>query len=160
MKSVIEKKAPNIAEKVKVVKEASSVSKSAMDTNVKNTKEYYGTLRQILETNSNIDDNYRKYAEKEIEFYNKALDIATLEEERKEIYSKMEKLHEDVKKIVEEILNENKDIKEKATKEAADNKKFIWSILVVFGMGALATIGVKEFSKENSDIIKKLIDKK
>ena len=87
-----------MAEKVKVVKEKSEVSKSAMDTNAKNTKEYLETLKKILETNSNIDDNFRKYAEKEIEFYVKALDTVTSVEERKDIYSKMEKLHEDAKK--------------------------------------------------------------
>lgn len=160
MKEIIEKKDFNLAEKVKVVKEESAVSKSAMDTNAKNTKEYFETLKKILETNSNIDDNYRKYAEKEIEFYIKALDTATSDEERKDIYSKMEKLHEDAKKVAEKVLEESEDIKERATKEAEDNKKFNWSTLVGFGMGALATIGVVVFSKETPDMIKKLMDKK
>lgn len=43
MKEIIEKKDSNLAEKVKVVKEESAVSKSAMDTNAKNTKEYFET---------------------------------------------------------------------------------------------------------------------
>ena len=38
MKEIIEKKDSNLAEKIKVVKEKSEVSKSAMDTNAKNTK--------------------------------------------------------------------------------------------------------------------------
>lgn len=160
MKASIEKKDINLTEKVKVVKETSEVSKSAMETNSKNTKEYFETLKEILKTNLNIDENYRKYAEKEIEFYIKALDKSTSDEERKDIYSKMEKMQEDVKNMAEKVLKENVDIKEKATKEAEDNKKFNWSTLIGFGMGALSTIGAVVLFKENSDIFKKLIDKK
>lgn len=160
MKEIIEKKDPNLAEKVKIIKEQGEVSKNAMDTNAKNTKEYFETLKKILETNLNIDDNYRKYAEKEIEYYIKALDIATTDEERKEIHSKMEKLHDDVKKISEKILKENEDIKEIATKETEDNKKFNWSTLLGFGTVALSAIGAVALFKENPDMLKKLIDKK
>ena len=86
--------------------------------------------------------------------------MATSDKERKDIYSKMEKLHEDVKKVAEKVLDESEDIKERATKETEDNKKFNWSTLIGFGVGALTTIGVVAFSKETPDMIKKLIDKK
>lgn len=160
MKASIEKNDINLTEKVKVIKETSEVSKSVIETNSKNTKEYFETLKEILNTNLNIDENYRKYAEKEIEFYIKALDKSTSDEERKDIYSKMEKLQEDVKNMAEKVLKENVDIKEKAAKEAEDNKKFNWSILIAFGIGALSSIGAAALLKENSDIFKKLIDKK
>lgn len=160
MKASIEKKDINLTEKIKVVKETSEVSKSAIETNAKNTKEYFETLKEILKKNLNIDENYRKYAEKEREFYIKALDKSISDEERKDIYSKMEKLQEDVKNMAEKVLKQNEDIKEKATKEAEDNKKFNWSTLIAFGMGALSTIGAVAIFKENPDILKKLIDKK
>ena len=74
MKEIMERKDPDLVERVKVVKEAGTVSGSAMATNAKNTKEYFDTLKQILSSNNNISSDFRQYAEKEMEFYLKAID--------------------------------------------------------------------------------------
>lgn len=160
MKSLAEKKDPNLVEKAKVIAEAGNVCKSAMNAEAKNTEEYLETLREILKSNSNITKEYRQFAEKEIDYYMKALDTATSEEERKKLYNRMETLNESVTKMAETEIQENKDIKERATKDAKENKELVWNILKVFGIGTLAILGAVVSIKETPDIINKVIDKK
>ena len=90
MKSMIEKKDPNLAEKVKAVKEGSIVSKSALETNAKNTKEYYDTLQEIVKANENTSKEYIQLAKAEMEIYKTAMEKSATEEERKQIYEKIE----------------------------------------------------------------------
>ncbi len=160
MKSMIEKKDPNLAEKVKVVKESSTVSKSALETNAKNTKEYYDTLQEIIKSNNETSKEYIEFAKAEMEAYNIALSKSTSEEEKKKIYEEMKSLHEDVNERAEKELKENSDIKEKATREAQDNKAFNWNTLKAFGAGALIALGFAIGIKEAPNVINKLIDKK
>ena len=159
MKSMIEKKDPNLAEKVKAVKEGSIVSKSALETNAKNTKEYYDTLQEIVKANENTSKEYIQLAKAEMEIYKTAMEKSATEEERKQIYEKIESLNEKIKERAEKELNENSDIKEKATMETQDNKEFNWSVLKGFGLCALSALGAIAL-KEAPNIIKKMIDKK
>ena len=159
MKEIMEWKDPDLVERVKVVKEAGTVSGSAMATNAKNTKEYFDTLKQILSSNNNISSDFRQYAEKEMEFYLKAIDKTTTEEQVKVLYEKIKKLHEDVIKIEEKCFEEAKSIKNDAKVEAEENKKFNWKTLTNFGIGTLATIGVLYLGKDSANIVKKIIDK-
>ena len=159
MKSMIEKKDPNLAEKVKAVKEGSIVSKSALETNAKNTKEYYDTLQEIVKANENTSKEYIQLAKAEMEIYKTAMEKSATEEERKQIYEKIESLNEKINERAEKELNENSDIKEKATMETQDNKEFNWSVLKGFGLCALSALGAIAL-KEAPNIIKKMIDKK
>lgn len=63
-------------------------------------------------------------------------------------------------KMAETEIQENKDIKERATKDAKENKELVWNILKVFGIGTLAILGAVVSIKETPDIINKVIDKK
>ncbi len=160
MKSMIEKKDPNLAEKVKAIKEAGAVSKSALETNAKNTKEYYDTLQEIIKSNKDTSKEYIEFAKDEMEAYNTGLSKSSTEEERKKIYEKIESLNEDVKERAEKELKENTDLKEKATTETKDNKAFNWNTLKAFGAGALLALGVIIGVKEAPNVINKMIDKK
>lgn len=164
MKDIIPKKEPNLSEKVKAVKEAGTVSKSAIESNSKEAKEFYETLKMILETKSNISSDFRQYAIAEMEGYKKALDSATSNEERKEIYENMKRLHEDVMKITEECLSNIDNIEKDAKEEAEENRSLIWKTLVGFGVFALVGIGALVLNKGNendiTEVTKKLIDKK
>ncbi len=159
MKSLSEKKDPNLAEKLKGYKELVNVSKSALETNAKNTKEYFDTLQKLLETNQNLTKDYRQYAEKELDFYMKAMDTATTDEERKELFLKVEQLNEDINKFIEDTKSKNKEIEEKAETEAVENKNYALTILKGLGIG-LGIITGAIVLKNSPDIIKKLTDKK
>lgn len=159
MKSIAEKKDSNLAEKVKAIKEGSVVSKSALETNAKNTKEYFDTLQEIVKANNNTSKEFIELAKAEMDVYKTGIEKSTTYEERKQIYEKMEALNEKVDERAEKELNENSDMKEKATMETQDNKAFNWSVLKGFGIGALSVLGVFVV-KEAPNILKKLIDKK
>lgn len=159
MKVLPEKKDPNLSEKVKAYKEAVSMGKSALDTNAKNTKEYFETLKKILDTNKDLSKEYIEYARKEIDFYIMAMDKATTEEEKKELMIKVEKLNEEIKTYVEESRMDINDVKEKAKSEAIENKNYALTILKGLGIGLGVIVGAVAL-KESPDAIKKLIDKK
>ena len=163
MNDIISKKEPNLSEKVKVVKEAGTVSKSAIESNFKEAKEFYETLKKILDTKSNISNDFRQYAIAEMEGYKKALDTATSNEERKEIYENMKILHEDVVKITEECLSDIDNIEKDAKEEAVENRALNWKILVNFGVFALVGIGLilnKGNRNDITDVTKKIIGRK
>ncbi len=164
MKDIIPKKEPNLSEKVKAVKETGSVVKSAIENNSKEAKEFYETLKKILDTKSNISNDFRQYAVAEMEGYKKALDTATSNEERKEIYKNMKMLHENVMKITEECLSNIDTIEKDAKEETEKNRLLNWKILVGFGSFAVISIGALVFNKGNghdiTDTTKKLISRK
>ena len=160
MKSLVDKKDPNLGEKVKAIKEFGTVSKSSLETNAKNTKEYYDTLQEIVKSNKDTSKEFMEFAKIEMEAYNTALKNPISEEERKKIYEDMKSLNEQVYARAEEELRENSDVKEKATSEAKANKEFNWNVLKAFGTGVLLTLGVVVGVKEAPNIINKLIDKK
>ena len=162
MKDIIQKKEPNLSEKVKAVKEIGTVSKSAIESNSKDATEFYETLKKILDTKSNISSDFRQYAIAEMEGYKKALDTATSNDERKEIYEKMRILHEDVMKIAEECLSNTDNIEKDAKEEIDENRSFNWKTLVGFGGCALLGIGAFFLNKGNdiTDTTKKLIGRK
>ena len=163
MKDIIERKEPNLPEKVKTVKEVGKVSKTIIESNCKEAKEFYETLKKILDTKSNISSDFRQYAISEMEGYKKALDTATSNEERKEIYENMKRLHEDVMKITEECLSNIDNIEKDAKEEREENKAFDWKILVGFGTMALVGIGAilkKGKGNDIAEVTKKLIGKK
>lgn len=159
MKSMVEKKDPNLTEKGKAIEEGSTVSKSALETNAKNTKEFYDTLQEIVKANNNTSKEFIELAKAQMDAYKIGLEKSTTEEERNQIYEKMELLNEKINERAEKELNENSDMKEKATMETQDNKAFNWSVLKGFGIGALSVLGVVAV-KEAPNILKKLIDKK
>ena len=88
------------------------------------------------------------------------LEKSTSEEERKSIFEEIKKLHEDVNRIVDKQIEENSNIKEKATKNMENNKELIWNVLKIIGVGLLFTIGITVGVKNRTKVINKLIDKK
>lgn len=159
MKSITEKRNPNLTEKVKAYKEAVSLGKNALDTNAKNTKEYFETLKNILITNQNLSKEYIEYAKKEIDFYCIAYDKPTTEEQQKELLIKVSELNEKIEKYVEEARTDTKEVEVKAEKEAVNNKNYALTILKGLGIGLGVVLGAVAL-KESPDAIKKLIDKK
>lgn len=162
MKDIIERKELNLPEKVKTVKEVGTVSKTIIENNYKEAKEFYETLKKILDTKSNISSDFRQYAISEMEAYKKALDTVTSNEERKEIYENMKQLHEDVMRITEECLSNIDNIEKDAKEERKENRTFDWKILVGFGTMALVAIGAvlkKGNGNDISEATKKLIGK-
>ena len=162
MKEVLVKKdeKKNNIDKLKAIKEVGHTYENAMDNNAKNTKELYEVLKKELETNEHLGEDYRKIVEKEIEAYEKGIDKSTSEEERKIIYEKLEKTVEEAKRKYDDSMIHNKDLRESAIKVDEDNKKFNWGVVVNFGVGVLATIGVITVGTKGIDIARKYIEKK
>lgn len=155
----MEDKNRSLVEKVKAIQEVGNTYKNAMDNNAKNTKELYDVLKKELETNENLSKDFRIIVEKEIEAYEKGLDNSTSEEERKIIYDKLDKLVEEEIKKYNEIMANNKELRESAMKIDEENRRINRETILYFGISVLATIGVVAFGKKGLEISKKYFKK-